>query len=319
MNISYNLSEKINSYLSKIDKIRTEILLTPLSPKNELRFRWDSNLERVIWSLSLLENPLTKNDVIKILSNHATPPKKYNQFQKDVVNQSKSFSYIRDEWLASKNPVTMTTIKKLYDLSCRETMGKMSGLTQYSEEKINILLSYLSKGQDNPVIQAGIAQIELINITPFDNGNGRVARLLSYIFLYKNGFDVRGLISFEEYLKRDMVTFKRVLDVAKAQDNLTLWLEYFAYAIMTSLEKAFETIKKQEFQEELPTVYWKVNTRQKQILEYLEEPGSKITNKEVQKIHKISQITASRDLTKLTSLGLLLSHGKGRSVYYTKV
>ncbi len=44
-----------------------------------------------------------------------------------------------------------------------------------------------------------------------------------------------------------------------------------------------------------------------------------ITNKKVQKLFKVSQITASRDLAKLASVGLLFTHGKGRSVYYTKV
>jgi len=34
---------------------------------------------------------------------------------------------------------------------------------------------------------------------------------------------------------------------------------------------------------------------------------------------KVSQITASRDLSKLGALGLLFIHGKGRSVYYTKI
>jgi Fic family protein len=195
----------------------------------------------------------------------------------------------------------------------------MSGLTEYSEKRINTFLEYLEKGHDNPIIQAGIAQIQVINITPFDNGNGRVARLLSYLFLYKHGYDVRGMISFEEYLRRDMITFKRVLDLTKAQGSLTLWLEYFAFAVMTSLEKTVEIIKNLDFQEELPASFWKLNSRQRQILEYLEEPGLEITNKEVQKVHGISQITASRDLAKLTNLGLLLAHGKGRSVYYTRV
>jgi len=63
----------------------------------------------------------------------------------------------------------------------------MSGLTEYSEKRINALLGYLNNSSDHPIIQAGIAQIELINITPFDSGNKHVAGLLSYLFLYKSG------------------------------------------------------------------------------------------------------------------------------------
>jgi len=117
---------------------------------------------------------------------------------------------------------------------------------------------------------------------------------------------VREMICFEEYFRRDMLTYKRVLDITKAKANLTLWLEYFAFAVMTTLEKKLEIIKNQRFQENLPSNFWKLNGRQREILDYLERPDLKITNKEVQKSHKVSQITASRDLSKLTNLGLLL-------------
>lgn len=63
---------------------------------------------------------------------------------------------------------------------------------------------------------------------------------------------------------------------------------------------------------------WKLNDRQKKILDIMENPELKITNKIVQKQFGISQITASRDLAKMVNLGVLLPHGKGRSVFYTK-
>jgi len=61
-----------------------------------------------------------------------------------------------------------------------------------------------------------------------------------------------------------------------------------------------------------------LNDRQNKILERLENPNLKITNKDVQKMFGVSQITASRDLSKMANLGILLPHGKGRSVFYTK-
>jgi len=78
-------------------------------------------------------------------------------------------------------------------------------------------------------------------------------------------------------------------------------------------------IKGLKSQDNLPSSFWKLNGRQQSILSVLENPGEKITNKDVQKKFGVSQITASRDLSHLTTLGLLLAHGKGRSVYYTKV
>lgn len=319
MDLAYNVSENLKSYLDKIEKLRVEILLLPISPRTEIRLKWNSLLEKILWSLSLADNPLSKSNIVSLLSGTQTVNKvKLTNFQKDVINQKKAFNYIKENWLANEAQVTMNVIIKLYEISCKETLGKMSGLTEYSQNRINTVLDYLQKGKDQPIIQAGIAQIELIKITPFDNGNGRVARLLSHLFLYKNGYDVRQMISFEEYFRRDMVTFKRMMDISKIQGNLTLWLEYFAYCVMRSLEKVLDAVKNQKFRDELPVSFWKLSTRQRQILEILDQPGIGITNKEVQKLHRISQITASRDLGKLATLGLLLVHGKGRSVYYTK-
>ncbi len=64
--------------------------------------------------------------------------------------------------------------------------------------------------------------------------------------------------------------------------------------------------------------FFDLNERQKEIISLVDKPNSKISNKHVQKIFNVSQITASRDLAKLASLGLLFAISKGRSTFYTK-
>ena len=320
MALSYNISPKLGTYLGRIDKLRQQIVMTPLSPKLEMRLKWDASMERIFWSLSLIDESASKAKTANILSNiSVNPKKKLTNTEIDTLNHKRALNYIKDEWLATSSEVSMNTIKKLYDIDCRQTLGKMSGPAKHSEKRMDAMLAYLNTGGDHPIIQAGIAQVETVNIAPFSIGNSRVARLLSYLYLYKNGYDIREMVSFEEAFRRDMSTFNHVTNLSQAEGNLTLWLEYFAFCIMASLEKTAETIKNKKFNKDIPASFWKINTRQKQILGYLENPDMKITNKEVQKIHGVSQITASRDLTELTTLGLLFARGKGRSVFYTKV
>jgi DNA-binding transcriptional ArsR family regulator len=318
VNLSYNISGHLSDYLSKIEKLRSEILLTPLSPKNETRLRWDANLEKTVWELSLNDIIVSKSDAGKTLSSSLTPKKRLSREEADILSLRNVFSYIRENWLANPQPVSLSVIKKIYDLACRATMGPMSGLTEYSEKRINALLSYLQKGQDHPAIQAGLVQAEMINITPFDDGNTRVARLLSYLYLYKGGYDIRGLLNLTEFYKRDVITYKRMLEVAKIQGNTTLFLEYFSFGMAQSLEKVLERVRNPDFSDNIKASFWKLNPRQQKIMEALENPEEKITNKDVQKLSGVSQITASRDLSHLTNLGLLLAHGKGRSVFYTR-
>jgi len=180
-------------------------------------------------------------------------------------------------------------------------------------------LDYLQTGKEHPIVQAGFSQIQIIKISPFENGSARVARLFSHLLLYKHGFDCRGLLVLEQYYRSDLVGLKEAIKSVDRDKNLTFWLEYFAKGIAVQLQKALEEINSPKFKTDLSASFWKLNERQKQILEYLENPEQKITNKEAQKMFSISQITASRYLSKLTSLGLIFSHGKGRSTFYTKV
>jgi len=206
MNLSYQISEKLASYLTKIDELRRDILLTPLPLKIETRFKWDANLERITWSSALNNILISKPDIVKLLSVYWDFPKKrLTDEERNVINLRKGFSYIKENWMVTKEPVTMQVVKKLYDVSCRQSLGSMTGLTEYSIKRMSTFLDYLQKGQEHPVIQAGIAQIETINITPFDNGNTRVGRLLSYLFLYKNGYDFREMLVLEELIELSLL------------------------------------------------------------------------------------------------------------------
>lgn len=105
---------------------------------------------------------------------------------------------------------------------------------------------------------------------------------------------------------------------AVSKPNITSWLEYYIKLLAGQLEGTYAQMQKATPQQEHEGI-GKLNERQKTIMTLLDDPKAVITNRTVQKIFHISQITASRDLTKLTSLGLLFTQGKGRSVRYTRV
>ena len=180
-------------------------------------------------------------------------------------------------------------------------------------------LDYIQTGQENPVIKAAIAQIQILYLSAFTKDNDLIARFLALLVLYKYGYDFRGLLILEEYFARTAEEFEERITNALSNQRITYWLEYFAKGILVQLQKAEETLDSFSSRLDLPTSFWEINERQKLVLAYLDDPNSTVTNKKIQQLFKISQITASRDLAKLTSLGLLFSHGKGRSIYYTKV
>lgn len=313
--LSFTFSAALRNSLQKIDSLRRQILLSPIPPRMELRLRWEATLNRIYWSLALAGDPLTKAEIIKLLTAEKKRP---TQAEQEVLNYKKALDYISQEWLVNPRRVTLQTVIDLYNISSQPTVGKNARISNAGENSIKHLLEYLQKGSDHPIVQAGIAQAQLISIRPFPDGNGRVARLLSLLFLYRNGYDVRGFLVLSDYWRKDSSGLEYATKRSLESKNFTVWLEYFAHGILIEVEKVAQSLKNLNFQTDLPISFWKLNDRQKEILAILEQPETTITNKKAQKLFKISQITASRDLAKLASLGLLFTHGRGRSVYYTR-
>src|SRR3989344_5695024 len=318
LNLSYNLSQILKDRLQKIDLIRKDILVIPLSPKIELQMRWDIMIDRIYNSLVLANSSLTKPEMVKILTSHITfekdkNVKKASSEVEDVISYKRALDYIFQHWLVPGKNVTVKDVLILYDIFCK-------GRLIVPASRIQELLDYVQAHEQHSVIQAGVISLGILRIQPFSEGNGRLSRLLAYLFLYKNGFDVRWMIEFEKTWAQDKETYAQALGVALKVASITLWLEYFSNSVFTCLNLVYGKIQNATPDNlGIHSLFWELTDRQKSILNIIEEPGSSITNKKVQKQFKVSQITASRDLSKLANLGVLFTHGKGRSVYYTKV
>lgn len=314
---TYNLSTNLQSRLKEAEMLRRRILLTPINPRKKLRLAWESEVERIYWSFSLTDNPLSKADITKTL---LKDQKRLSKEQKRIIAYKNALDFIRENWLVEERKITPKTIRDLFDIAIKPTTDNPN-ISKFNSKAKNIehLLDYLASGEENPIIQAGIIHIQLLILSPFEDGNGRISRLATYLFLYKNGCDYLDLFCLDEYLRKDLIALKEAVQSVSENQNLTLWLEYFVEGTVVQLKKVVKNLESERFKTETPNSFWKLNERQKKILNLLQNPKEKITNNMVQKMFNISQITASRDLSRLKSLGLLFPHGKGRSIYYTKV
>jgi len=241
--LAYNLSPKLEEYLEKIESLRKQILLTSIPPKTELRLKWEAVLNRVFWSLSLTDNTLTKQEMTNLLSQLGI--KRLGPAQKQVINYKKALDYINENWLVSSLQINFPSVKKLFEICFKGIPTQNLGAINSVKKEIDYFLEYLQTGKENPILQAGIAQIVMIELSPSTDGNGSLARLIPYLFLYKHGYDMRGLLVIDEYLRRDVVALKAAITSVRNNKNLTLWLEYFSYGIAVQLTKALEDIQKE--------------------------------------------------------------------------
>lgn len=157
----------------------------------------------------------------------------------------------------------------------------------------------------NPVIEAGIAQFQLVHIHPFDDGNGRTSRLLSTLCLYRKGYDFKRLFTISEFYDRDRTSFyKAIQGVRESGMDLTGWIEYFTEGLATQMrevqERGEKVIRRDVFVAKARKAGLK--DRPAAILAFLASQG-KATVAECEKALKEPRRTLQRDLKLLVEKG----------------
>ncbi len=316
LHLAYTVSSDLKDTLNRIDLLRQQVLVTPLAPKIELKLTWEAKFHRVYGSLALADNPLSKSLMLKLLTGETRAE---SQVTSDVMTYKKALDSITSIWPGSPKPITFSVIETICEtIAGRQIDMVRRGLREH-EADIKQLLEYLQDQSEHPIIQSAIANVQLCVHPPFAEDKGRVARLLSYVFLSKSGYGVRGLLSLEKHWIQSPGVYHLTVEAVRTHENLTPWLEYFATTAISSFEETLRDIAASRLHLELPADFWELNDRQKALMGHLDNPGNTMTNKKAQKLTGVSQITASRDLAKLTKLGLVFPRGKGRSIYYTRV
>ncbi|OFW06303.1 MAG: cell filamentation protein Fic [Acidobacteria bacterium RIFCSPLOWO2_12_FULL_59_11] len=85
-------------------------------------------------------------------------------------------------------------------------------------------------------LRAAIVHYQFATVHPYDDGNGRTARLLTNLILHRGGYGLKGIYSLEEYYARDLQAYYDAIAVGplhnyyagREKADITGWLEYFA-------------------------------------------------------------------------------------------
>lgn len=310
VNFSYTVFPFFRKQIEEIDLKRQRILLTLISPKDEMQLRWETLIRRIYYSLILKNINFEKEEIINLLS--LVESKHQKSKDKECFSYKKACDYIKQNWLISPLPISIEIVKELSNfLGIELSNDEIKGIKNF--------LNFIQVNPEHPIIQTALAHILLLQNISSTPGNKQLACLISTLILYKNGYDFRGLLNLEEHFFQDKKNYQHaVLDNTK-NTNVSSFIEYFIIAMEKQSNKAFEKVSVKNFEINLPSSFFKLTERQKEILSLLDQPGIRITNKMIQRLFKVSQITASRDLAKLNSLQIVFPVGKGRSTSYTKV
>jgi Fic family protein len=164
----------------------------------------------------------------------------------------------------------------------------------------------------HPLVKCALFTYEFLSIHPFQDGNGRLSRLISALLLLKNGCNWIQYISFEHEIESRKTEYYRVLRSCQTQrpnEDVSEWNNFFFDAlkkIQTQLMTKLET----------SGIHTQLSPREKAIITLIENrPGCK--SSDIAKMLAIPNPTVKRILTELINKNLIEKHGIGPSTNYT--
>ena len=171
---------------------------------------------------------------------------------------------------------------------------------------------YENDNETHPLVKCALFAYDFVSIHPFQDGNGRLSRLISTLLLLKNGYKWIQYVSFEHEIESRKTEYYRVLRNCQAQrpnENATEWVNFFFDALKNIQE---QLMKKLEFK----GVETKLSPREKSILTFIgNNAGCK--SGEIAKKLGIPSPTVKRILPELIEKNLIEKHGTGPGTNYS--
>lgn len=182
-----------------------------------------------------------------------------------------------------------------------------------TEDSMRSLIGwYENDNKTHPLVKSALFAYEFVSIHPFQDGNGRLSRLISTLLLLKHGYKWIQYISFEHEIESRKTEYYRVLRSCQSQrpnENVSDWINFFFSALKNIQEQLMTKL-------EFKGVDSKLTPKEKSILTFIgNHSGS--SSGEISKKIGIPSPTVKRILSDLLNRNLIEKHGVGRGTNYT--
>lgn len=219
--INVKLDSGILNSILQIEKSKNSLDLVKIPINLSNKFRKNSKKRSSYASNKIEGNPLTYEQAdaaIEAKNRHFLKP------EQEIRNYYLALEFLEKK-LENKEPLSLKLLLEVQKQICEGESKEKIGLRgamppgflfavwnddgtpayippEYSEipTLLDELLKYINDSDDHPLIKAAVIHYQLVTIHPFEDGNGRTARIISSYYLSLNGYGFKNVGSLEEYM-----------------------------------------------------------------------------------------------------------------------
>jgi Fic family protein len=166
----------------------------------------------------------------------------------------------------------------------------------------------------HPLLIMAIAVVVLLEIHPFQDGNGRLSRVLTTLLLLQAGYAYVPYSSLESVVEQSKDAYYLALRqtqgaIRTESPNWQPWLTFFLHALAEQVRRLEKKVEREKI------VLAAMPELQLQIVEFAREHG-RVTIGEVIRLTGASRNTLKQHFRALVERGTLTQLGRGRGVWY---
>ena len=219
----------------------------------------------------------------------------------------------KDEWHKGDYKQHTNAVEATLPDGTRQIIFKTTEAGYPTEDAMRHLVEwYNNDNQIHTLVKCALFAYDFVSIHPFQDGNGRLSRLISTLLLLKNGYKWIQYVSFEHEIETRKTEYYRVLRSCQANrpnEDVTSWVVFFFDALFNIQKQLMKKLEAQGVETQL-------SPKEKSILVYIgNNPGCK--SGDIAKKLGIPNPTVKRILPDLISKNLIEKYGTGPGTNYS--
>jgi len=254
-----------------------------------------------------METVFARSDAIPITENHI------KQLHRDLLVHSAKDERHRGEYKTNPNNVSAfdadgNEIGIVFETATPfDTPRQMRELVEWTNVS-------LEERRSHPLLVISVFVVVFLAIHPFQDGNGRLSRILTTLLLLRSGYAYVPYASLESVIEQSKENYYLALrqtqgTIRSDTPDWASWVLYFLRALKRQKERLQKKIERERIMlETLPALSL-------EILELAKEHG-RLTVGQVFKLTGANRNTVKKHLQALVSSNHLTQNGKGKGTWY---